>query len=146
MAGNPLVPLGTLNRLLTQVTWNSFPSLNVTPSYLGRESVHLARDGEAVVYIPTLTGAVTSPEPYLMITMTMHLLKTQGLAGQYEAQMVSSALLGDGTVYSDSSVLPTFPITNCSIKSIRELDFSGADAGYVVMIGGYYYTNNLLWG
>ena len=91
MGTNPQIPLGTLNRLLTQVTWNSFPSLNVTPSYLGRESVHLARDGEAVVYIPTLTGAVTSPEPYLMITMTMHLLKTQGLAGQYEAQMVSSA-------------------------------------------------------
>jgi hypothetical protein len=145
MPGNPLIPQGSLNRLRASVVWPDFPNLNITQSYLGRMGIHLAFDGESTLYIPTMTGAVTSPEPIQLITLTAHLLKTVALASAYEAQRVSSALLGNGTVRSDSIALPVYQIINCAIENVRELSFAGDDADYAVTIKGYYLVNNDLW-
>lgn len=145
MAGNPLIAQGTLNRLRASVVWPDFPELNVTASYLGRMGIRLALGGEATLFIPTMTGAVTSPEPYMMISLTIHLLKSQQLAQLYKAQMETSALLGDGTVRADAATLPVYPIINCGIQSVRELNFAGDDGEYAVAIQGYYLTNSDLW-
>jgi hypothetical protein len=145
MATNPLIPQGTLNRVRASVVWPSFPNLNVTASYLGRQGIRLALDGESTLFIPTMTGAVTSPEPYMMITMTMHLLKSQNLAALYKAQMEDTALIGDGTVRPDAATLPVYPIINCAIQSVRELNFAGDDADFAVAIRGYYLVNSSLW-
>lgn len=149
MANNPLIAQGTLNRIRASVTWASFPSLNVTAPFLSREGIRLALQGESTVYLPTMTGAVTSQEPFMMIEMTLNLLKTQGLSDIYKQQLESNAALGDGTVRPD---LPTggglglYQIINCAIKSVRELDFSGDNAVFAVTIGGYYLVNSDLFG
>jgi hypothetical protein len=142
---NPLIVQGSLNRLRASVVWNDFPSLNVTASYLGKDGISLALDGESTAFINTMTGAVTSPEPYQMITLTLNLLKTQGLAGLYKSQVETSALLGNGVVRPDSVALPAYDITNCAIESVRELKFSGEDAGYAVTVKGYYLVNSSLY-
>lgn len=142
---NPLITQGTLNRLRASVVWPDNPSLNVTASYLGKEGIRLALDGMATTFINTMTGAVTSPEPYQMITLTIHLLKTQGLAGLYKKQQETNSLLGNGTVRPDTSSLPPYGITNCAIESVTELNFSGADAGFAVTIRGYYLVNQDLY-
>lgn len=142
---SPLILLGSLNRLRASVVWNDFPSLNVTASYLGKDGISLALDGESTAFINTMTGAVTSPEPYQMITLTLNLLKTQGLAGLYKSQVETSALLGNGVVRPDSVALPAYDITNCAIESVRELKFSGEDAGFAVTVKGYYLVNSSLY-
>lgn len=142
---NPLIPLGSLNRLRGSVVWPSFPSLNVTAPYLGKEGIRLALEGETTTYLPQMTGAVTSPEPYQLISLRITLLKTQGLAALYKAQMEASALLGDGTVRPDASSLPPYEITNCAIESIAELTFNGESADFAVNIRGYYLVNASLW-
>ena len=142
---NPLIVQGSLNRLRASVVWNDFPSLNVTASYLGKDGITLALDGESTAFINTMTGAVTSPEPYQMITLTLNLLKTQGLAGLYKSQVETSALLGNGVVRPDSLALPAYDITNCAIESVRELKFSGEDAGFAVTVKGYYLVNSSLY-
>jgi hypothetical protein len=58
--------------------------------------------------------------------------------------METNALIGDVTVRSDSVVLPVFQVINASIKGIRELTFSGDNADFAVMIGGYYLINSAL--
>lgn len=141
---NPLIAQGSLNRLLASVTWSQFSALNVTPSYLGKDGIRLALEGEVTTFIKTLTGQVTSQEPYQAIRLTMHLLKTQPLAALYKTQMETSALLGNGVVRPDSSSLPAYDISNCAILSLTELNFSGADAGFAVEIGGTYYINSSL--
>lgn len=143
---NPLIAQGTLNRLRASVTWSANPTLNVTAPYLGREGIRLSLQGESVMYIPTMTGQVTSPEPYMGIEMTMHLLKSQALADQYKQTMETNSILGDGTVRPDTTTLGVYQIINCSIRTIRELNFSGEDAGFVVSIGGYYLVNSSLFG
>lgn len=143
MAVNPLVEQGTLNRVRGSVNWANFPELNVTAPYLGAEGIGLALEGGSTVYLPTMTGAVTSREPYMMIGLTMHLLKTQLLADAYKSRIELNALLGAGTVRPDvQSGLQPFDIVNCAIEGVRELRFSGRDAEFVVAVRGYWITNN----
>jgi hypothetical protein len=141
---NPLVQQGTLNRILGSVVWQNYPALNVTAPFLNREGIRLALDGDATRFLPTLTGAVTSPEPYQMITLTINLLKTQGLAGLYKSQMELATVLGDCVVRPDTKVLPPYDLINCALESVRELAFSGEDAGFSVTVRGYYSINSSL--
>jgi hypothetical protein len=102
------------------------------------------------VFIDTMTGAVTSPEPYLRVNLRAHLLKTQNLSNLYKAQQELSTLIGDGVVQPDvtvgSGVLGPYQLTNCGIQSVDELNFSGEDAGYAVRLKGFYIINSSLWG
>lgn len=146
---NPRIPQGSLNRLKASVVWNDNPDLNVTPPYLGAAGIRLGLDGGTTVFLPSLTGAVTSPEPYQMITLAIALLKTQQLCDLYRTRMESNALIGDGMVYPDVPLseggLGAFQIVNCAIESVRELNFSGTDAGFEVSIRGYWLINSFLW-
>lgn len=145
---NPLINQGQLNRIRGSVTWASNGSLNVTAPYLTKAGIRLALQGESTNFIPTMTGMVTSQEVYMPIECTINLVKTQSLANAYKTQMETLATIGDGTVRPDltSGGIGSYQIINCAIKSVRELDFSGQDAGFVVLIGGYYLVNSALFG
>ena len=142
---NPLVAQGQLNRLLASVIWPAFANLNVTASYLANGGINVTLQGESVTYVPTLTGQVTSPEPYMGVEMMMPLLKSQSLADAYKRQMETNALLGDCTVIPDATTLGNYQFNNCSIKSVHQLTFDGRDAVFGVVIGGYYIVNNSMW-
>jgi hypothetical protein len=142
---NPLVVQGTLNRILASVVWQNFPALNVTAPFLNREAIRLALDGETTRFLPTLTGAVTSPEPYMMTTITINLLKSQNLASLYKAQMELQSVLGDCVVRPDVTTLTPYDFVNCAIQSVREQAYSGEDAGFAVTIRGYYLINSSLY-
>lgn len=145
MAGNPLIPQGTLNRIRGSIIIPDNPQLNVSASFLGKGGIGLSFEGESTTFIGTMAGVVTSPQPYIMVSVTINLLKTQGLANQYEAQRLSNSLIGQITVKGDASTLNDYTTLNCAIETVRELSFSGEDAGYVVSIKGYYPINNSLW-
>jgi hypothetical protein len=145
---NPLIALGSLNRLVASVTWPAFPALNVTVSFLNREAIRLALDGEATAMLPALTGMVTSPNPYQGATLTIHLLKTQPLSNLYKQQYELNTLLGDCTVRPDVPVglgLQPYDLTNMALEGVRELSFAGEDAGWVIMCRGTYLINSSLW-
>jgi hypothetical protein len=157
MAGtNPLIQQGTLNRLLASVVWTNFPGLNVTASYLDKEGIKLALEGVSSLQHGTMTGIVQSPEPYLPISVTINLLKTQQLANAYKTQMESISLIGAGMVYPDvnqngnaltqAGGLGAYQLQNMSIQSTPEIDFSGTTPVYRVTLTGYYIINNALWG
>jgi hypothetical protein len=145
MAANPLVQLGTLNRLIASVSWPSFAYLTITAPFLNREGISITLEGEATRILPAMTGTVNSPEPYQMATVTANLLKTQPLSGLYKAQMESSTLLGNCVVRPDSLVLPAYDFYNMAIESVREQRYSGEDAGWVIVFRGYYIINNSQW-
>jgi hypothetical protein len=137
-----------LNRLRASIIVPLFPQLNITAPFLGREGIRLALEGEASTRINTMTGGVQSPEPYRPATITATLLKTQFLSNFWKEQEETNALLGDIYVRSDTSGLPSdldpYDFTNCAILGVRELDFSGGDAGYRIVVGGYYNINSAL--
>ena len=149
MAGSPNIPQGTINRLIASVVIDGFPQLNVTPSFLGPEGIGLSFGGPITTNLPSMTGVVTSPEPYQIVTCTIHLLKSQGLASLYKAQYESSSLIGTYTIRPDVlvSVGPgPWYINNGSIMNVSPLNFSGRDAGFVIELSGTYNVNAASWG
>jgi hypothetical protein len=142
---NPLISQGTLNRLFGSFQVVSFPALNVTPSYLGKEGIGLRFESPVTDYIETLTGGVTSPAPYQKVEVTLHLLRTQQLGIFYEQQKQVSSLLGNTVLYIDSTVWPAWTFTNCAIMNTDPMRIDGTDPSYVVLINGFYNTNAALW-
>lgn len=145
MAGNPLVAQGSLNRIIASIVWADFPAFNVTAPYLGKAGLSLALEGESTLLLPAMTGVVQSQEPYMMLSLTINLLKSQGLAAAYKQKMETDSNLGTGTIRPDVKTLGNFQILNSAIESVRELSFSGQDAGFVVTVKGSYNINSGLW-
>lgn len=142
---NPLIPQGTLNKLTGTVQVIAFPQLNALASNLGAEGISLSFEGESSGYFGTMTGAVPSPNPYQMVTLTLHLLKTQQLGGLWELQRQTTTSIGDVVVTTDAtSTLGPYPLSNCTIKNVNELSFAGTTPEYVVTVQGVYYENSAL--
>jgi hypothetical protein len=144
---NPNISQGTINRLVASIVWDQFPSLNITPSFLAPEGIDMTPEGPITTMLPTMTGLVTSPEPYQMMRLVIHLIRAQALAGAYKTQWESSALIGSGTIRPDvaASVLPPFIVGNVAITGLNTLNFSGREAGFVVTCTGAYNINSILW-
>jgi hypothetical protein len=149
---NPLVDQGTLNRIRASVVWSNFPQLNVTSPYLGREGIRLALEGNATDYFGTMTGAVPSPAPYQICTLTLNLIKSQPLGQVYKSQFELSTLLGYCTVRPDSGPnldgnidgIGIYDLYNVVLETVREMTFAGEDPTYVVTCKGYYLVNSVL--
>lgn len=144
MAQSP-VPQGSLNRLRASVNFANNQQLNVISANLGKAGIIARPISESSVLIPTMTGGVTSPEPYQIYEITIHLLRTQGLVSSYKAQIETLCDVGDLTVKSDSSVQPDYQIANCTITNGTNPSFGGTDPEFQVVLHGIYYTNQSLY-
>jgi hypothetical protein len=144
-AGNPLVPLGTLNRILGAVQFVDNPQLNVTASFLGKGGLRISPEGATSVNIPTLTGAVPSGEPYQLMTVAIPLLKTQGLSDTYKKQIELNTAIGDFTIIPDAMPLSYYQITNASIIGYDGMAMDGSDPVFMVHVQGVYQCNSALW-
>lgn len=142
---NPNLSPGTINLLNTSVTIPSYPALNITPSQLGKQMARLALEGEATRHLPVATGVVTSPQVYLIGTVTVALNKALSLANLYKAQWESNSLLGDITVRPDSTVLAPFDLSQVGIVDVREMSFNGDEPDIMVTLRGQYAINSSLW-
>ena len=144
---NPQVPQGTLNRLRGSVVLGNFPALNVTAPFLAKEAISIAFEGDGAILVPTMTGGVQSPEPYIMVVITANILKTQNLAALYKAQFELDTNIGPISVYPDSATLPEYDFVNCVMAGApRELVLDGNQAGFSVTYHGIYQINSSLWG
>ena len=139
------VPQGILNRLRSTVSFASNPALNITPAYLAKAGLRLGFAGAVTVAIDSMTGVVTSPEPYLRFMLQVHLNMALGFADAWKQQIETNGILGDLTVRSPSTQLSPYQLVNGFIENVDELDFSGASADFPLRIGGTYPVNTLLW-
>ena len=144
---NPNTFQGTVNKLIASIVWNNFPTLNVTPSFLAPEMIDITPEGPITTMLPSATGLVTSPEPYQVMRIVIHLIRAQSIANAFKSQWELSSLLGDCTIRPDvlSSVLNPFIIGNVAITGLNTLNFSGRDPGFVVTCTGAYNINSSLW-
>ena len=141
---NPNVPQGVLNRVRASVTIPAFPALNITAPFLGRRGISVVRNGPLTTTLPTMTGAVQSPEPYQPIRITAELVKAQSLAAAYQAQEQLNVLLGALTVRPDTTALAPYSYINCAIEQVEELQLNGESYAYTVAITGFYLVNSFL--
>lgn len=145
MAGSPNVAQGNLNRLRASIIFDDYPSLNIAPSFLLPEAIGLSFGGPVTTNLPSMTGVVTSPEPYQIVTVTVHLIKAQALADLYKDQIELNSRIGNYTVRSDSTTMKPWAIVNGTITGVSPLNFGGRDAGYIVELAGTYNINSSAW-
>ncbi len=143
--GNPLVAQGTLNRLRGSVVVASYDTLNVTASYLSKRAIGMELVGDFTQLLETMTGLVTSPEPYVPADVTISLLKTQNLSALWIAQAQLNTVLGNITVHPDTSAFPDFDFLNVSITRINRFAFDGTEPTCDITLRGYYPINSSLW-
>jgi hypothetical protein len=136
---------GTVNRLRGSVVYATRPDLTVTAAYLAKEAISIAFEGDAAQKLGTLTGAVDSPEPYVMATVELHLLRTQALADAYKLAIETNTSVGSINVIGDADTLSDYQIEQCVILGVQGLDFNGNSPNFTVRLKGVYYVNGAIW-
>ncbi len=145
MATNPMVPQGSLNKVRAHIVVPNYPTLNISPSYLGDDGFSLDLDEDAVRQLKTATGLVNSPEVFVEATCTINLLRTQNLSLQWMQQMENTAQIGRIVAHSDSAAFTGRTVHNCSILKVQPGRMNGTTATVDVTIRGVYYVNNSMW-
>lgn len=146
MATNPQIALGTLNRLRTSLVVPGFTNLNVTASYMSKKFITVTLDENPwVMGIETATGIVISPEPYVMGTVTVGLLRTLGLAQSWVLQGKATGAIGDIEIHSDTSAFEALTIHNAFIQHIDPGPYDGTNPETPLVLRGVFYVNNDLW-
>jgi hypothetical protein len=143
---NPQIPVGLLNRVITQLVVPSFPALNVTASYMAKAQVKVTYEGPFTDQEPTAVDIVNSPKPFVMATVEVSVLRSQPNAGTWIAQAQASSVFGDVITYSDSTVYPALTFGNCSLVDYDPGAFDGMDPAVKVTLKGRLFINNDLWG
>lgn len=143
---NPLVPQGTLNRIRTHIVLSSYPSLNITAANMTKGFATFAFEGNFVAQIETATGIVNSPEPYVMGTCTVEILRSQALATAYINQLSTNAMIGDVTGYSDSMTFAPITLNNCSIYNFDPGAYDGTKPAVRIVFRGVFTPNGAMWG
>ena len=142
---NPLINLGTLNRVRASVVFPSFTALNITSSQMGRRFVSLTFDEDFVQQIQQGVGIINSPEPYVMATVTCDVLRTLPLAQAFISQLEQTAVLGTVYVHSDTSTFPKRTVYNASVLKADPGAYDGINSVLALTIRGVFYPNNTLW-
>jgi len=142
--GNPQIPQGVLNLTRVNVQVPNFPQLNITAPYFGTGGMTMSWTSPATTFINTLTGRVISPEPFQAVTIGLHLVKSQTLAGLWEAQRQSFTAIGNLLAYTDAALMPSYAFSNCAIENVNEITSNGKSYEYFVTVGGTYIINNQL--
>ena len=136
---------GTLNRLRAQLIVPGSPVLNVIPSFMGKNMLQVTFEENFDDQIETATGAVTSPAPYVMTSVVVNILRTQGLASSWIAQAQNVSDIGNVSIFPDTNVFPEIDLVNTVIKGIDPGAFDGMDPIVKVTLRGIFYINNSLW-
>ena len=142
---SPQIDQGSLNRILAHLTVTSFPNLNVTSSYMGKDQLTLTFDEDSIAYIKTATGVVNSPEPYVLAKVEFSLLRSQSLSNTWIQQLQSQCVLGSIGIFPDSTVMDSFQLTDTSIMRITPGPFNGSDPGVKITLQGTFQVNSSMW-
>ena len=142
---NPGIARGVLNRVRCSVVVPGFSSLNVIPANMGRSLARIAFSDNLVNQIPTGTGLVNSPEPYVRATITIALLRTQQVSVSWFNQILQDSNIGEATIYGDSSVFPPIALQDVVANHMDPGPFDGTNPDFMLVLAGALPVNNNLW-
>lgn len=140
----PLVPQGNLNKVRASIVVSGNNALSINSSFLGKDMIDVQL-GDSSELIGTATGAVVSPNPYAMATISVHLLKTNGAANRWLTQAKSDCNIGQVSVHSDTSAFDSIEVEQCILKNINPGKLNGTEPTLVLMLEGVVPLNSTLW-
>ncbi|MHA1063415.1 hypothetical protein ACR9GP_05835 [Enterobacter ludwigii] len=141
---NPRIPQGVINRVRASIDFPDYPALRISASFLTPEGISVS-NGQLGEPIPSMTGVVSSPQPYTQMTITAHLQRSQSLAQLFRNQIEKNTFLNTAKLYSDSSVLGDFTLNDVQITGLDGLNMNGKNADFAVQFTGTWYINEDMW-
>ncbi|MDE1854493.1 MAG: hypothetical protein KGI38_12215 [Thaumarchaeota archaeon] len=145
MATAPLVPQGTLNRVRCSIVVPNYTTLNITAPYMGRNFATITFEGDFTKLIGTGTGGVPSPEPYVMASISVGILRTQALASSWRTQWETQGAIGAVSIFSDTAAFSEFDLSDCVIQHFDPSAYDGEDPVSRLTIMGIYNINSAMW-
>lgn len=142
---NSLVANGILNRVLTHITFASYPALNIGAQNMGSTYAHLNFEGDFTQQPEVAVGVVNSPEPFVMASISTQILRTQPLGAAWLSQVSLYTVLGVVNVYPDSPAFPNITISDVVVRTFNTEAFDGRNPAIDLVLRGVYYPNNSLW-
>lgn len=136
---------GLLNRALTQVVFSDYPALNASIDNMSSGFMHVTFEGAPTLQIGTGTSIVNSPNPYVMGSLQLNILRTQALATTWLRQMQSNSVLGNLTGYPDAAPFDPITLENSSITAFDPGAWDGQNPTVAITITGLFFTNNDMW-
>jgi hypothetical protein len=142
---NPGIARGVLNRVRCSVVVPNFPALNIIPANMGRALARISFSDNLVNQIPTGTGLVNSPEPYIRATITIALLRTQQISASWWSQILADSNIQDATIYSDTSTFPPIALQDVVASHVDPGPFDGTNPDFQLVLAGALPVNNNMW-
>jgi len=142
---NPYLTAGPLNRARVHIVVAATPTLNITAQFMGKSFATIEFEGDFTTQIEVGTGVVNSPEPYVMATISCGLLRSQSLSGAWLTQAQTGTVLGDVTIYSDTSAWPPITLNDTAVRMLQPGRFDGTDPIVALTLRGSYNINSSLW-
>lgn len=142
---NPLLIPGNINRVRGSIIVAGNTALNITASFLGKDGISIAPEGDVSTTLQLLTNTAISEEPYQLVTVTANIAKSLALSNAYLQQIQNTSILGQITVNLDTDVIAPFVVENTSIANWQQLTANGTQADFPITFRGYWVINNNLW-
>lgn len=141
----PALARGVLNRIRANIVFPDFPAMNIAPENMGRSMVRVAFEGQLVTQIPTGTGAVNSPEPFVFVTITVGMLRTQPIAAAWLNQIMTNSSVQNITAHPDTSAFPPIALQDVVVSHIDPGPYDGTNPEVPIIFRGLLPVNNDLW-
>jgi len=137
---------GFLNRAAVALNVTEDPTLNINADDLDESMISYAPQGTASDMLPTATGVIASPVPFMAITISFKLVKTSAVCQRYLAKLGSSTFFGPCVLTPDASNLPKITVQNVMMATQESTTFSGKEPAIGFTLQGYIAINNDLFG
>lgn len=138
--------LGNLNKAQVAIRFAEYPLLNITAEALGDSMVTVSSSGEITPMLPTATGLVASPAPFVQHTVSFAIVKTNPLCQLLIDTINSNSMLGTIEVTTDSTTLNKQTYENAVFQTFDTFQFDGKTAAQGFTIGCYQQVNSSLFG
>ncbi|UMM63160.1 hypothetical protein [Aristophania vespae] len=145
MAANKMNPQGSLNCIRGSIIIDSHSDLNVTSDYLTVEGIQIIPTDEAAKLISTNTGVVVTQAPFLPVTVTLNLVRSQALANNWYKQIKKNCSIGNVRIVNDSPTRDDISLTNCIITTPGLESLATSQVKLSIEIKGKMNINNDIW-
>ena len=140
------IVLGNLNKAIVAIRFSQFPQLNITADALDEGMLSVSTQGEITSMLPTATGMIGSPNPYIAHAISFKVVKTNPLAQQLKNQIRLSSILGDLEITADASTLDRETYFNSFVQTYDTWTYNGKEPAIGFTIMCYEAINNSMYG
>ena len=137
---------GSVNKARVSLNFTSNPQLNADADAFGDDMVSISYGGEITTMLPTATGVVGSPNPYMEVTLSFKIVKTHPLCARMLAQIASNSNIGNVVVTPDSNALARETYQNGFFNTFESRSYAGKEPTVGFTIKAYYPINNDIYG